>query len=119
VNISYEDDMQFRVTFDNGARSDLVDIPVDGTALVTTKDGSKMAVVALGNHEGPLTPDTLYLLNAASTTVSGDVPTKEDYDMLCDETEDDDEVEIEEDDDEGDDDNDGVEDDEDDDDEEE
>lgn len=107
MKINYDKDMQFSVTFDSGAKSDLYDIPSDGTALVSTPDGKKLAVVALGNHDGPLTPDTAYVLSASSTQVTGEVPTEEDYAMIEDDDdeeegedgvstddEDDDEVEV-------------------------
>src|SRR5271163_1190756 len=97
--------MQFSVTFDNGAKSELYDIPSDGTALVSTPDGKKLAVIALGNHDGPLIPDTAYVLSASSTQVTGEVPSEEDYAMIEDDEEegedgvstddeDDDEVEV-------------------------
>jgi hypothetical protein len=90
VRINYKDDMQFSVTFDNGTESEVQDIPPDGTALVCTPDGKKLAVVATGNHDGPLTANTTYVLSASSTTVTGKEPSKMDYEMIEDEDEDDD-----------------------------
>lgn len=96
MKINYKDDMQFSVTFDNGAESEVQDIPPDGTALVCTPDGKKLAVVATGNHDGPLTANTTYVLSASSTTVTGNEPSKMDYEMI--EEEEDDEIETEDDD---------------------
>lgn len=89
MKINYKDDMQFSVTFDNGTESEVQDIPPDGTALVCTPDGKKLAVVATGNHDGPLTANTTYVLSASATTVTGKEPSKMDYEMIEDEEDDD------------------------------
>lgn len=68
-----EDNAQFGVGFPDGSETELQDVPESGNVVMAVDDddvSKGLLLVALSDAEEPLTPDTIYLLQAQPTEVT-------------------------------------------------